>query len=215
MASNQQPHPHSHPPHAPHPHSHLPHASHPPPHPCIQPQPWPRHPLPTNSATSGSGCPLCGSLRGNRSCVDGFCKKCCQNAATLNPGRKLCNEHKHQLNPNTTQHVTGSKIHIPVPQHAVLAAPPPSFFPPLLQQQIDPSLSLSNTQFPALSASISSAPQQQIHPSLSLSDTQFPSLSAPQVASSSTPQLGRYIPSSWAKECDIQLKLRDEWLLHE
>ena len=140
--------------------SHPLNSQHPSPHPYIQPQPRSQLAPPSNSASSGSGCPLCGSLCGNRTCGDGFCKRCCQNAKTINPGRKLCNEHKHQLNLNATdasQHVTGAKIHIPPPQHVVPTAP---------QQHIDPSLSFPNVQFPSSSTSFSPAPQQQVFPGL-------------------------------------------------
>ncbi|KAF8468542.1 hypothetical protein JB92DRAFT_1997674 [Gautieria morchelliformis] len=58
------------------------------------------------------GCPKCGSLRGNKDCSVGYCKKCCVKNALGNPGRAPCNYRAHQLHRNGYAH-----------QPAILPAP--------------------------------------------------------------------------------------------
>lgn len=120
--------------------------------PLPQPQPLPA--VQNIAHAPGTSCPSCGSLRGNRTCGDGYCKRCCQKAAAANPARKLCSERKHQLHPGVpiaaNFHVPEPPPHplhqqlLPAPQPDPRAAPAPlgKLVPLVWEQQRDLALKM-------------------------------------------------------------------------
>lgn len=96
------------------------------------------------------GCPGCGSLRSNKDCTNGFCKKCCVKAATTNPQRSPCNYRAHQLRRNgfgSQQPILEPNVNTP-PQN------PLPVQPTLPLQLIQTQLPFSTASVPSTSAPI-------------------------------------------------------------